>query len=66
MRRKAAATGIRAAKADFCYAPGNTVRVVCILSHLIPIRTLQANSTIIPLPGVMYGRENWTIKKAEG
>ena len=66
MRRKAAAAGISAAKADFCYEPGSTVRVVCILSHLIPIRTLQANATIIPLPGVMYGRESWTIKKAEG
>ena len=64
-RRKAASAGTSAAKTDFCYMPGSVTRVVCIWSHLIPTRMLWANSTVIPLPGVMYGCENWTIKKAE-
>ena len=48
MRKKAEAAGTSAAKADFCYMSGSVARVVCTLSHLIPIRTLWANSTVIP------------------
>ena len=65
VRKKAEAARTSAAKADFCNMPDSIARVVCTLSHLIPRRTLWANSTVIPLPGVMYGCENWTTKKAE-
>lgn len=48
--RKGEAAWTTAAKAGFRYVPGSDMRAVCISSHLIPPRTLQADSTVIPLP----------------